>query len=311
MKNLILVCGLILSLNAFAGNERGNGGNAVVCRDKDGNIKSAEMLDIYEGRALSGLKYNEFTGSVDQNFDRIIDDILEPSHESTKLMIYSVKNNMTMLPTGVELEPINDSLHILMPRNCKVEQVANFYNQTKVFVNSDIFNSFNDLSKTALYLHEVLYLLDRQAGSTNSRSVRRVVAKALSDGFQLDHPWTTPVVNGALACFTTKGKSTFFFATPAGNDEWTFQFTRLNGHLVFSKKSATVHINREYFPVSSMEPDRTTYMTQDLSSKIDDGDIITLSFSSDSMKISWIGYDTDEKVTNESFICTTLQNQNL
>ena len=39
----------------------GNGGNGVVCNDASGKPISAELLDLYEGRALYGLTYKEST----------------------------------------------------------------------------------------------------------------------------------------------------------------------------------------------------------------------------------------------------------
>jgi len=55
------------------GNEVGNGGDVVVCRDAAGAIASVEMLDLFEGRTLRGLSVDPALdgGSFDEVVERI------------------------------------------------------------------------------------------------------------------------------------------------------------------------------------------------------------------------------------------------
>ena len=55
-KNIsVIALACLMGATAFAGKE-GHGGNAVVCRDQAGKIKSAELLDLFEGRVIYRLK---------------------------------------------------------------------------------------------------------------------------------------------------------------------------------------------------------------------------------------------------------------
>lgn len=58
MKKIVFVFLTVLISKAHAGvgNETGNGGDSVVCRDSKGALISAEFFDIYEGRSLRGQK---------------------------------------------------------------------------------------------------------------------------------------------------------------------------------------------------------------------------------------------------------------
>src|SRR5687768_6475158 len=46
----LIIAVAMFSQVSHAGREIGNGGDAVVCRDVDGKIDSAELLDFYEAR---------------------------------------------------------------------------------------------------------------------------------------------------------------------------------------------------------------------------------------------------------------------
>ncbi len=305
MKKILLVLSVIfLSLTSYGGNERGNGGSGVVCRNADGSIRSAELLDIYEGRVLGGLRYSDLPGTIDQKFNQVIADVFkEAPNFGIWSIIYTIKDNIVMLPPGVELEPINDSLHISIPRNCKIEQVANFYNQKKLFINSDIYKSFDDLNRLGLLLHEILYYMDRATGVTNSRYVRRSVAKLLSDNFRADFPLNISETVGTYLCSTSSEKITEFFAIPKGNNEWKFLFTVLNGHRIFSEKYAIVKASSDIFPVTRVNDQADIYTEYDLVSKIDGDEVLLLGFSTEAMKIGWTGFDPDDSIDMETFTC--------
>ena len=55
----VLLLASSVSSSSFAGGMEGGGGKSVVCRNTDGTIRSAEVLDLYEGRTVYGLPYQE------------------------------------------------------------------------------------------------------------------------------------------------------------------------------------------------------------------------------------------------------------
>jgi hypothetical protein len=54
MSRLCVLTMMFASI-AKAGNEKGNGGDAVVCRDINNEIKSIDILDFFEARLLYNL----------------------------------------------------------------------------------------------------------------------------------------------------------------------------------------------------------------------------------------------------------------
>ena len=58
MKNrTMILAAAIAALSttfAHAGNERGNGGGAWVCRNADNSIRTSDLVDLYEGREEFG-----------------------------------------------------------------------------------------------------------------------------------------------------------------------------------------------------------------------------------------------------------------
>ena len=54
--NFAILLGLIFPMLGFAGDERGNGGDAVVCRDQVGKITKVELLDYYEARVMRNIQ---------------------------------------------------------------------------------------------------------------------------------------------------------------------------------------------------------------------------------------------------------------
>ena len=58
-KWIVLAMVSVATQTVWAGNEKGSGGKTVVCRNADGSIHSAEILDLYEGRTAYQLNYSE------------------------------------------------------------------------------------------------------------------------------------------------------------------------------------------------------------------------------------------------------------
>lgn len=303
-----------LSLSSFAGNERGNGGNAVVCRNTDGTIRSAELLDLYEGRALQGLDYDALAGTVEDNYSRIIESSFGILPPEERLKFDLVKNSFKMLPPGVALESIADSRQIIVPRDCKIEQVANSYNALNIFVVSDIYNHFSDLDRLGLLLHEAFYHLDRHGQIVDSRYTRRVVAQILSKSVTIE-----PITDGidraedflctSYAHFAGQSaKETRFWAKDLTGNRWRLQFEKLNGHQVYSKKTAIFDFGAVTFPLDVEVGDELGLhsFTTDMNSQVEGSESISIVINkgrldtpmgSWNMLLDWSGFDPDDRVT--------------
>ena len=292
MKKLsILVC---LFLNASfvygLGGVDGGGGNGIVCRDLNRNITEVRMLDLYEGEILYGLQFSDRFNDIESALKEVANKMNNPYLEYLFLDTYQ---NFKMLPAGVRLEPINDSGHIFIPNNCKIEQVANYYNSKSIYIVSDFFNKMSLTDQVGLIVHESLYATERAYKVENSRYARRVTAHAISDNFYFDDPNDGAPTKKGLLCSTPTfesgnrignyvinpnlKKTTSFWAMPINDSyaNWRFQFLTINGHTVYSKTYIDVDIdmNKFNFPLMPLvhEPSTgngiTSYRT--LISKLD------------------------------------------
>lgn len=126
MSILIIVGAVFVSNSVLAGVEVGNGGDAIVCRDKQGKIKGRpELLDYYEARVNFGWKIKE-SGTREQILNRFLERI--ESINSYNKTEYRERANQFFseanLLNDIELVDIPDSNHTTLPRDCKVEQLV-------------------------------------------------------------------------------------------------------------------------------------------------------------------------------------------
>ncbi|WP_413289024.1 hypothetical protein [Bdellovibrio sp. HCB337] len=236
MKNLILFILLSVGSYANAGAISGGGGKAVVCRDANGEITSAQTLDLYEGRTFYGLDIPES------------DKLMRPTHIQKALAAIplssrglieaytgSVQRNMK-ITYGVELEPIDDALLIGVPRGCKAEQAANYFNDNQILINGDIWDKMPSIEQAALVLHEAVYATARLSGAKDSQRSRHVVANL----FDSATAWIDPMYAAPTDHLKCIAKGTYFLAYKAADGRWILQFQMLGGHQVMSKKTVDV-----------------------------------------------------------------------
>lgn len=265
---LFLVLNLAMASDDGGGVD-GGGGNGVICRSADETITDVRMLDLYEGEILSGLQFSDRFTSIESALKEVASKLHSPHLEYMFLAAYQ---NFKLLPSGVRLEPIDDSGHIFIPGNCKIEQIANYYNSNTIYVVSDFFNQMSLTDKVALIVHETIYTIDRAQEVENSRYARRVTAHALSDNFSFEDPREGAPTKSGLLCTTPtiKGiygnkigsyvlnpelkKNTSFWAIKRddGFNNWRFQFINLNGHTVYSKTYIDVRIDQSEFDFPMM-----------------------------------------------------------
>lgn len=181
MKALGLFLILISSL-AMAG-DKGNGGYSIVCRDNDGPITSAEILDVYEGRILYKRNF-----AVDQNS---VEDLVNVAlarvdywgafANKLKKEIALIEKNMILIPEGNELELTDDAFPPIKKKGCKFEQLANYTNSGEVLVSQEIFDRLDNVNKAAMFIHEALYSIRRKSvGDTTSQTTRKFTAHLLA-----------------------------------------------------------------------------------------------------------------------------------
>lgn len=173
---------LMMSSLAFAG-DKGNGGYSIVCRDNEGPITSAELLDIYEGRILYKRNF-----AVDQNS---VEDLVQVAKERLKEWglfadklqkeIDLIEKNMVFIPEGNELEPTDDAFPAIKKKGCKFEQLVNYTDEGEVYISKEIFDKLDNVNKAAMFIHEAVYSIRRKSlGDTTSQISRRLVAHLMA-----------------------------------------------------------------------------------------------------------------------------------
>lgn len=176
MKSLLALL-MLVSLSAFA-KEGGNGGDVIVCRDGNGEIKSIELLDYYEARAMRKFPVLEYPGMTDEQFITAIgskinslEDFIVPFNTKEALELMSAVRNFIktgesnvkgILFTNEVLTDISDSEELFVPRGCYVEQIAiwqypSFPEDPRFIMQADLLKKLSDRDLRGLVLHEMIY----------------------------------------------------------------------------------------------------------------------------------------------------------
>lgn len=186
MKKLFVILLLLLSFNLLA-NERGNGGDAVVCRSIDGKIINAELLDYYEGRTLRNFQVvpemsenneallNEVgakLASFEENpYMEFTDEALRLNEALQEYLKSGRRIRDDIIFTHDPLRDIPDSGELILRKGCNVEQVAirikqRFPEDPSFIFQAEILSHLSPLNVRGLVLHEMLYmyLITRQYG---------------------------------------------------------------------------------------------------------------------------------------------------
>lgn len=207
MNNIFLFLALLTSLSVWAGNEKGNGGDAIVCRNQAGEITSAELLDYFEGRSFRRIphvfdgyisheqylknlakKLNYFDEYKFKDFEteslsflKAVNEYLESSQQSQVGYVF----------TDSPLVDVPDSKHLSIPANCQVEQLAVRVNQVyaedpKFMIQGEILKSLSDDGVRGLILHEMIYkVFADMLGNNDSTKARffhqMLTSKSLDD----------------------------------------------------------------------------------------------------------------------------------
>lgn len=185
-KLLCLVL-IFVSVDAFAfpvtkrGNESGNGGDVLICKDTSSGKTSYEILDLYEAKEFyhfipdygpKGLSFMEHVQFVLDRFAR-----LDPDRARIYLNTIKEFSKPQYYIAGIQLQDIPDSQHLYIPSDCKIEQIAvqnpdTFPPRPKFVVNKDLWMKLDEVNRAALLLHEAVYKEAIESGATDSIRAR-------------------------------------------------------------------------------------------------------------------------------------------
>jgi hypothetical protein len=266
-----------LGLAMTAGGISDGGGNAVVCRDANHKIISAQLLDLYEAENYWGLALRK-TDPAQSVLDAALDaakliDMGGGGADPTAILSESLNGalvrrdvqilpmldpqiveegvtydnqNKHLLPTGVTLPALDDSKNVVepedffLPNSCSIERLALYVDSTeRLSIVSDIWSQMDSLNQAALLVHESLYRQMRSDGETTSERTRLAVGHAFAgDRF-------TSILDGipssTLLCISNEDKPAYRFALYSTLDGNTvLQFIDLNGKVMLSKTTLSI-----------------------------------------------------------------------
>jgi hypothetical protein len=187
MKKLVIGFMSLLSIAAMA-KEGGNGGGAFVCRNTNGQVLSAELVDFYEGKTEYKLTIPKSNAGIEDQVNKAVVKFISASPADTAAFMESIQNVqkiMNIVPNA-KLENTNDFNLRIAPKTCpggkiRFEQLANYTDDDKLTVDQDIYDFLSNTDKAGLVLHEASYLLARQwHDAVSSREARRLTAHLFS-----------------------------------------------------------------------------------------------------------------------------------
>ena len=167
MKATLYLFLFLTSSSFLMANEKGNGGDAVVCYDTNNRITSVELLDFYEakkkGRIRSldlgdqSLTVNEKVKYVLKKLERI-----NPSRAKKYELWLEEFFSEDLLDWSEKLVNIDDTGALGIPENCEVEQVAVqekplFKGDKRYVIRKKLWDLMSKDHKAGLVLHELIY----------------------------------------------------------------------------------------------------------------------------------------------------------
>ncbi len=180
----LTAAGCFMAIASFgSGGVDSGGGRSVVCLNGNKSIKSAEMLDLYEGRIL----YDWIPPKDKRPYKAQLSDAVARIRQSRSLDTFDfseefekeldkTQNNIKFVKS-VSLVPIDDSHEIIRaPSGCAFIQVANYSASGRIFIVKKIWDAMSETSKASLIFHETIYSMLRFYGEENSVRARRITA---------------------------------------------------------------------------------------------------------------------------------------
>lgn len=180
IKYVTFFIGLTFLTHSWSGNEGGNGGDAIVCRNSKHEILSAELFDYYEARVLREIELFFPTEPSAESAFRTLSKRLSAisPKRAEKYDGWARRFLDEIVWIEADLEDIPDSGPVIFPTGCKLEQVAIQFTaplpgQKRFLINSAIWKALPVSHRAGLMMHEFLY---REAivehGHSNSILVR-------------------------------------------------------------------------------------------------------------------------------------------
>lgn len=188
MKKLVFLSLTLSAIVALAGPSTSGGGFAVVCRDVQGRIQSAELLDLYEARTMYGFELMSASGDIVNDYLRSVKNGYRHQGYAPPLPDSDFARNLENFMRSVQFLASDEKLpnlldhgsQVVPPKSCQLEPLAIFYDTQEIItIDRQIWDSLDSLNQAALVTHEITYSEYRNLKvdpDLNSIETRRVTA---------------------------------------------------------------------------------------------------------------------------------------
>lgn len=192
MKSLVFISiHLLFAFSAYGTGPISSGGGGVfVCHDKQGQINSVEMIDLWEIKNILDVRYQvvESNDLPDLQIERALAKIETLAPTLAKAIRFEVLNQRHMyqpLNTGVRLVPPTDMGTPYRKEGCEVAGMMYYASwKNRISYDPEYFAHLNSNTQVAAaYLHEAIYKILRASPHENINSIftRTIVGNLLSD----------------------------------------------------------------------------------------------------------------------------------
>lgn len=300
---LLLIPGSVLA-------SKGGGGGLVVACYQGGELTKVELLDLYEGRA-KGIEYAALSEDWEKDVQDLAMKVAKDETNAKHLVdrLNRITSSYRFIPEDSELELTNDAFPAFLPRGCKAKQVANYYNDRLVWIDSVLFKKMSYRDQLALAFHETIYFMERIfRPNSDSRYTRTIVSHVFSKDDAFEPPQSENYDYYCAASDASTKLTSFLAKKIEGSEKFNFEFSfiMLNGHYAYTQKIAHVNVNplaieKEQNEVETVEP--YLISSANILSRINSDERIIVFSSSNRLFLSWQGTDPGDSIRETRVQC--------
>lgn len=236
MKSILTLVLAVYSLNCYSavGGESSGGGGGFYCPGND----SAEVLDIWEGRAVFGYTIPSSNEDIDAQINKAAINLnrLAPHiSEEVRQLALTLKKQARALPAGVKLAFPHDALPNFEKPNCQLQGLMFFDGDQDIVLYDPLLKSklVSKTDEAALWMHEALYkVLRDQFGEETSVATRKAVACVFSSKGCIDQLKTLEQIlpqNQKVYKCSNQDVTYFFFQSKQDQSKMSLILTRFMG----------------------------------------------------------------------------------
>ncbi len=236
VKSIVSLLLTISSLNCYSavGGESSGGGGGFYCPGND----SAEVLDIWEGRAVFGYTIPSSNEDIDVQINKAAINLnrLAPHiSEEVRQLALTLKSEARALPAGVKLAFPHDALPNFEKPDCQLQGLMFFDGDQDIVLYDPILKSklVSKTDEAALWMHEALYkVLRDKFGEVTSVATRKAVACVFSSKGCIDKLVTLEQLlpkNQKVYKCSNQDVTYFFFQSKRDQSKMSLILTRFMG----------------------------------------------------------------------------------